>query len=464
MPPKSTNPKDPSLHHLPPQSLEAEESLISAILLDSDTFLDIIEILSPDDFYRKSHQIIFDIIEDLFDRNEPIDLVTVTNSLRNAGRLEKVGGAAYLASIIETVPVAPNVHHYAKIVHDKARLRRLIKNANDITKRCYEDPGPVDEIVDFAEASIFKISEDQTRPAFRPLGKILAHNFDTLEKRQENKTLLTGVPSGFAKLDNMTSGLQSSDLIILAARPSMGKTALALNIARNAAVESDVPVAFFSLEMSMEQLSLRMLCAEARVDSFRLRSGFSSESDWRDLTNAASVLSPAPIFIDDSPDISAMEIRAKARRLKLDKGLGLVVVDYLQLMRTRRQAERRDLEISEISRSLKILAKEISVPVVALSQLNRKLEERQDKRPQLADLRESGALEQDADVVAFIYRDEVYHPDKENNKGLAELIVAKQRNGPVGKVPLTFLHAYTRFEEAAESQYPNGYPGQGSAG
>ncbi len=448
---------DSTRHQLPPQSLEAEESLISAILLDSDTFLDIIEILSPPDFYRRAHQIIFETIEGLFDRNEPIDLVTVTNALRDSGRLESIGGAAYLASIIETVPAAPNIQHYAKIVHGKARLRRLIQKANEITKRCYEDPGPVDDIVDFAEASIFEIAEDQTRPAFRPLGKIFAHNFDTLEKQQDNKSLITGVPTGFSKLDSMTSGLQPSDLIILAARPSMGKTAFALNLARNAALEGEVPVAFFSLEMSMEQLSLRMLCSEARVDSFRLRTGFSSRSDWNDLTEAATRLSPAPIFIDDSPDISVMEIRAKARRLKLDKGLGLVIIDYLQLMRTRGQSERRDLEISDISRSLKILAKEISVPVIALSQLNRKLEERSDKRPQLSDLRESGALEQDADVVAFIYRDEVYHPDKEDNKGQAELIVSKQRNGPTGKVPMTFLHAYTRFEEAADMPLPDGY-------
>ncbi len=457
MPPESKNRTDPSLQSLPPQSLEAEESLISAILLDSDTFLDIIEILTPRDFYRRAHQIIFESIEGLFDQNEPIDLVTVTNSLRSTGKLEAVGGAAHLASIIETVPAAPNVQHYARIVHGKARLRRLIQKANEITKRCYEDPGPVDDIVDFAESSVFEIAEDQTRPAFRQLGKILAHNFDTLEKQQENKTLLTGVPTGYSKLDSMTSGLQPSDLIILAARPSMGKTAFALNMARNAAVDGGVSVAFFSLEMSMEQLSLRMLCSEAKVDSFRLRTGFSSPSDWSDLTDAASRLSPAPIYIDDSPDISVMEIRAKARRLKLDKGLGLVIIDYLQLMRTRGQSERRDLEISAISRSLKILAKEISVPVVALSQLNRKLEERQDKRPQLSDLRESGALEQDADVVAFIYRDEVYYPDKEDNKGQAELIVSKQRNGPTGKVPMTFLHAYTRFEEAATTPPPKTY-------
>ncbi len=457
MPSKSNIQNDLSLHHLPPQSLEAEESLISAILLDSDTFLEIIDTLSPQDFYRKAHRTIFEIIESLFDKNDPIDLVTVTNSLRNAGRLEEIGGAAYLASIVDTVPAAPNVHYYAKIVHDKARLRRLITKANAITKRCFEDPGPVDEIVDFAESAIFEIAGDQARPAFRTLGKILEQNFDTLEKRREDKSLITGVPSGYSSFDNMTSGLQGSDLIILAARPSMGKTALALNIARNAAVEAGIPVAFFSLEMSIEQLSMRMLCSEARVDSFTLRSGFSSPSDWQDLTDAASVLSPAPIFIDDSPDLSAMEIRAKARRLKMDKGLGLVIIDYLQLMRTRGQSERRDLEISEISRSLKILAKEIDVPVMALSQLNRKLEERQDKRPQLSDLRESGALEQDADVVAFIYRDEVYHQEKEDNKGKAELIIAKQRNGPVGKVPLTFLHAYTRFEEAAESQYPDGH-------
>lgn len=458
MPPKSRPQDDPSLHHLPPQSLEAEESLISAILLDSDTFLEIVETLSPEDFYRKAHKAIFEVIEKLFDNNDPIDLVTVTNALRDAGRLEEIGGAAYLASIVDTVPVAPNVHYYAKIVHDKARLRRLITKANAITKRCYEDPGPVDEIVDFAEAAIFEIAGDQARPAFRTLGKVLEHNFDTLEKRREDKALITGVPCGYDAFDKMTSGLQGSDLIILAARPSMGKTALALNFARNAAVDFGIPVAFFSLEMSIEQLSMRMLCSEARVDSFKLRSGFSSQSDWQDLTDAASVLSPAPIFIDDSPDLSAMEIRAKARRLKMDKGLGLVIIDYLQLMRTRGQSERRDLEISEISRSLKILAKEINVPVMALSQLNRKLEERSDKRPQLSDLRESGALEQDADVVAFIYRDEVYHQDKEDNKGKAELIIAKQRNGPVGRVPLTFLHAYTRFEDAADPRYASTPP------
>ncbi|RTZ98855.1 MAG: replicative DNA helicase, partial [Deltaproteobacteria bacterium] len=381
-----------------------------------------------------------------------------TNALRNAGQLEEIGGAAYLASIIDTVPAAPNVHYYARIVHDKARLRRLITKANAISRRCYEDPGPVDEIVDFAESAIFEIAGDQARPAFRTLGKVLEQNFDTLEKRREDKSLITGVPTGYSSFDNMTSGLQGSDLIILAARPSMGKTALALNMARNAAVDANVPVAFFSLEMSIEQLSMRMLCSEARVDSFKLRSGFSSPDDWKSLTDAASILTPAPIFIDDSPDLSVMEIRAKARRLKMDKGLGIVIIDYLQLMRTRGQSERRDLEISEISRSLKILAKEINVPVIALSQLNRKLEERHDKRPQLSDLRESGALEQDADVVVFIYRDEVYHQDEEDNKGKAELIIAKQRNGPVGKVPLTFLHAYTRFEESAESHYPAGQP------
>lgn len=439
--------KDPYLYHLPPQSLEAEESILSAILVDNNTLLEILEILSPEDFYRSAHQKIFSAISELFSRNEPVDLVTLTNILREHDRLEEIGGAAYLANLVDTVPLAVNAQYYAKIVYDKACLRRLIEKTNSIAKRCFEDRGDVDNVIDFAESSIFEISENKIRPAFYPIGKIIESNIDVLEERQGNRALVTGVATGFTKLDELTAGLQKSDLVILAGRPGMGKTALALNIAKNAAVDANIPVAIFSLEMSKEQLSFRMLSSEARIDSSRLRRGFISQDDWIKITDSAGVLSQAPIFIDDSPNITALEIRAKSRRLKMEKDIGLIIIDYLQLMKSRASAERRDLEISEISRSLKALAKELDLPVVALSQLNRKLEERSDKRPQLADLRESGALEQDADVVAFLYRDELYNKDENNpNKGKAELIVSKQRNGPTGFCILTFLDTYTRFE------------------
>jgi replicative DNA helicase len=449
--------QDPALYHVPPQSLEAEDSILAAILIDNETLLDIVEILSPEDFYKTSHRKIFGAITELFSRNEPIDLVTLSNLLKEQGQLENAGGAAYLAGLVDAVPVAANAEHYAKIIHDKACLRRLIEQSNAIVKKCYADRGKVDDVLDFAETAIFEISENKIKPAFYPLGKIIESNIDMLEERQGNKALITGVPTGFTKLDKLTAGLQSSDLFILAGRPSMGKTALGLNIARNATIEGNVPTAFFSLEMSKEQLSMRLLCAEARIDSSRLRSGFFSREDWVKITDAAGLLSEAPFYIDDSPDVTAMTIRAKARRLKMEKDLGLIFIDYLQLMRGGANIERRDLEISDISRSLKALAKELDLPVIALSQLNRKLEERSDKRPQLADLRESGALEQDADVVAFIYRDEVYNKDENNpNRGKAELIIAKQRNGPVGTVPLTFLGAYTRFENPALDMMPGG--------
>lgn len=439
--------KDPSLYHIPPQSLEAEESILSAVLIDNDTLLDVLEILSPADFYRSSHQKIFTAISELFSKNEPVDLVTLTNILRERGWLEDVGGATYLANLVDTVPLAVNAQHYARIIHDKACLRRLIEKTNAITQRCFEDRGDVDTVIDFAESSIFEITDNKIKPAFFPIGEIIESNIDSLEERQGKKALVTGVATGFTKIDELTAGLQKADLVILAGRPGMGKTALALNIAKNAAVDNNFPVAIFSLEMSKEQLSFRMLSSEARIDSSRLRRGFITQEDWIKITDAAGVLSQAPIFIDDSPNITVLEIRAKSRRLKREHEVGLIVIDYLQLMKGRASAERRELEISEISRSLKALAKELDVPVLALSQLNRKLEERSDKRPQLADLRESGALEQDADVVAFIYRDELYNRDENNpNKGKAEIILAKQRNGPTGVAMLTFLDMYTRFE------------------
>jgi replicative DNA helicase len=446
--------KDPSLHHLPPQNLEAEASLISAVLIDNSALLDILEILTPEDFYRSAHQRIFEAITELFTRNEPVDLVTLANILKEKGHLENIGGAAFLSKLVDTAPMAVNAAHYAKIVHDKANVRRLIAKSNQIVQRCFEDRGNVDDLLDFAEQSVFEIAENKSRKSFYPISALIEENIDKLEERQGNRTLITGVPTGFTDLDYLTSGFQPSDLIILAARPSMGKTAFALNMARNTAVETNTAVALFSLEMSKEQLSMRMLCAEARVDSHRLRGGFLSNEDWTNLTQAASVLSEAPIFIDDSPDLNSLDIRAKARRLKMDNKLGLIIIDYLQLMQGRRNIERRDLEISEISRSLKALAKELNVPVIALSQLNRKLEERTDKRPKLSDLRESGALEQDADVVMFIYRDEVYNRDEHNqNTGKAEIIVAKHRNGPTGDVHLAFIHASTRFENLARETF-----------
>ncbi|MDL2329269.1 replicative DNA helicase [Desulfosarcina sp. OttesenSCG-928-A07] len=437
---------------LPPQRIEAEESILSAILLDNTTLIDVLDILSADDFYKGAHQMIFSAVEALYAKSEPVDLVTLANILRERDQLEKVGGAAYLSTLVDVIPVAVNTRHYARIIHEKAILRRLILHSNAIATRCFEDTGDVDGVIEFAQSAVFEVSQGKNRPAFSPLSKIIETNIDQLEERQGNRTLITGIPTGFSRLDTLTAGMQNSDFIIIAGRPAMGKTAFALNIARNAAIESGMPVAIFSLEMSKEQLSMRMLCAEARVDASRIRSGFLNQEDWSRITEAAGTLTEAPIFIDDSPDISTMSIRTKSMRMKMDKGLGMVIIDYLQLMRGSVDSERRDLEISEISRSLKILAKELNIPVIALSQLNRKLEERSDKRPQLSDLRESGALEQDADLVAFIYRDEVYNRDENNpHRGTAEIILAKQRNGPTGVATLTFMGAYTRFENMAPS-------------
>jgi replicative DNA helicase len=441
---------DPWLQKVPPQNIEAEQSILSAILIENDTLPEVLEVLSAQDFYREAHREIFKAMVELFERNEPADLVTLTNFLKGRGQLEAVGGASYLAELVDTVPMAVNAAHYARIVQEKAVLRRLIEGAAGITARCFEDSGDVEEILDFAERSIFDISEKKIKPSFYALGDVLTETYKAVEDAYENKALVTGTPTGFQGLDEKTSGFQAGDLVVIAGRPSMGKTALALNMARNASLETGEPSAIFSLEMSKEQLSLRMLSAEARVDSSRMRGGFLTEKDLARINRAAGALYDLPIYIDDSPAISALEIRAKARRMKMERSLGLIIVDYLQLMRGRTTAERRELEISEISRSLKALAKELSIPVVALSQLNRKVEERTNKRPVLSDLRESGAIEQDADVIIFIYRDEVYNKENDQNKGVAELILAKQRNGPIGTVKLAFLEQYTRFEILAQ--------------
>ena len=442
---------DPALYKLPPQNVEAEQSILGGILLENHAINAAMEILGRDDFYSEAHRKIFAAILDMSEQNEPVDLITLSNALRNKNTLDSVGGTAYLASLVDNVPSAANVANYAKIVKEKAILRGLIGSATQIINSCYETGSDVDQVLDQAEHSIFEISEHKVRPSFIPLRDIIKDSFRSIEDLYSRKELITGVATGFDKLDDLTSGLQNSDLIIIAGRPSMGKTAFALNIAQNAALEGQTPVAVFSLEMSKEQLAFRLLAAEARVDSQRLRKGFLGETDWPKLTTAAGRLSDAPLFIDDTPAITVLEMKAKSRRLKADKGLGLIVVDYIQLMRgSGGFRDSREQEISEISRSLKALAKELSLPVIALSQLNRQVESRTNRRPQMADLRESGAIEQDADVIAFIYRDEVYNKSDDNpDKGVAEIIVAKQRNGPTDTVKLTFLEKFTRFENLA---------------
>jgi replicative DNA helicase len=436
---------------LPPQSLEAEQSVLGAVLLENNALLKCLDVINEGDFYRESHRRIFTTMLDLFDKGEAIDLVTVGEYLQRASGLEVVGGTSYLASLASQVPTAANVIYHAKIVREKALLRSLLRSSTDIASRVYEDAEEAEELLDFAEKSIFEISDKRIKSAFVSIKDVVKDSFKMIEDLYGRKETITGTPTGFSDLDEKTAGLQKSDLIIIGGRPSMGKTALALNMAQHLAVEHHEPVAIFSLEMSTPQLVMRLLCAEAKVDSARIRKGFVEKHEWHKLTNAAGRLHEAPIFIDDSANIGVLEMRAKARRLKMEHGLSLVVVDYIQLMRGRTNLERREQEISDITRSLKALAKELDVPVVGLSQLNRGVEMRTDKRPTLADLRESGAIEQDADVIIFLYRDSVYSKNREDRS--AELIVAKQRNGPTGTIKVTFLDKSTRFEDAAGDRY-----------
>lgn len=434
---------------VPPQNVEAERSVLGGVLIDRDAVSRVLEFLVPEDFYSEKHKLIFDAIISLYQKNEPADLVTVTNELRNSGKLEGAGGASYLSTLVDATPTAANIVHYGKIVHEKAILRRLISGATEIAEMGYDEgQTEVDNFLDHAEQIIFEVAQRKFKPSFYAVKDIVKDSFKAIEELYEKKELVTGVPTGFHELDRLTSGMQKSDLVIVAGRPSMGKTAFALSIVAHAAIDAGVPSAIFSLEMSKEQLVQRLLCSEAKVDAQKLRGGFLSESDWPKLTRAAGALSEADIFIDDTPAINVLEMRAKARRLQRDRGLGIVVVDYMQLMRGVGRVESREREISEISRSLKALAKELQVPVIALSQLNRAVENRQDRRPQLADLRESGSIEQDSDVVMFVYRDEVYNKETED-KGTAEIIIGKQRNGPIGKAKLAFINKYTRFENLA---------------
>ena len=444
----------PEINRLPPQNIEAEQSVLGAIILDNEALPKAIEALSPDDFYKEAHRRLYKSIIALFERNEPIDIVTLTDYLRKSDEIEAVGGISYLSYLANSIPTSANIRYHAKIVSEKSMLRALIRTATQITSEIYENSRDVDEVIDYAQKMIFDITDKRTKISFSPLKDVIKDTFKMIEHLYDKKEAITGVPSGFKDIDELTSGFQSGDLIIVGGRPGMGKTAFALNVAGYVAANMRETVAVFSLEMPKEQLALRMICAESGVNSSSVRKGFIGKQDWIKLTNAAGRLADAPIFIDDSSMLTVLEIRAKARRLKMEYGmLSLIVVDYLQLMRSMGKFERREQEISDISRSLKALAKELKVPVIALSQLNRAVEQRGEKRPTLADLRESGALEQDADVIIFLYRDEFYNKNNPSNKGKAELIVAKQRNGPTGIVNLTYLADSTKFVDFTDLSY-----------
>jgi replicative DNA helicase len=434
---------------VPPQNLEAEQSLLAGVLIDPESMNKVVDVVLPEDFYRDDHTRIFELMLDLYEKNEPIDIVTVSSAAKDKGILEKIGGVTYLNTLVDLMPTSANITQYAKMVREKALLRNLMKVSTEIIEKGYEVETNIDGYVDDAEKMIFQISERKYRPSFFAVRDLVMENVKTIERLFQKKQVVTGVPTGFVELDKLTSGLQPSDLIIVAGRPSMGKTALCLNIAQNAALAdgASMPVGIFSMEMSKEQLVMRLLSSESEVEFSKLRTGTLSQAEWPKLAQAADTLYKAPIFIDDSAALGVLDLRARARRLKKEHDLGLLIIDYLQLMRGRSNTggDRREQEISEISRFLKALAKELNIPVIAISQLNRMVEQRDNKRPRLSDLRESGAIEQDADVIMFIYRDEVY--DKESKfKGIAEIIIGKQRNGPTGEVQVTFLDKFTAFK------------------
>jgi replicative DNA helicase len=439
-----------------PHSLDAEKSVLGAILIHNEAFNHAAELIDAPDFFRDAHRRIFNSMVTLNERNDAIDFITLKEELARTGQLDEVGGPAYIASLADGVPRSANVEYYARIVKEKSTLRSLIASANKILAEAYVAEQEPDLLLDEAERAIFSIAEDRIRAGFVPLRDLVQGSFATIEKLQQTKGAITGVPSGFHDLDEMTTGFHPGDLVVVAARPSMGKTSFVLNIAQHVGTHTSMTVGFFSLEMSKEQLFMRLLTSEARIDAHRFRSGFLTEKDYTRLSHALGTLAEARVFIDDSASIGVLEMRAKARRLKAEHGLDVLIIDYLQLMQGRGRFESRQQEVSAISRSLKGLAKELSCPIIALSQLSRAPEGRTDHRPQLSDLRESGAIEQDADVVFFIYRPEVY--DKEETRpedeGVAEIIIGKQRNGPIGSVKLSFLNQYTRFENYAAGSPP----------
>lgn len=434
------------LGKIPPNDVEAEQAAIGSMLTDRDAVISAIEVLKEEDFYREDNKTIYEAILNLYNRSEPIDIITLKAELTSMGMFDKIGGLEYIVGLPEKVPTTANVEKYISIVKEKSELRRLIKAANEIIEQGYDPTENIDDIMNSAEKKIFNIMQDKDQKSYSPIKDVLIDAFTELEQLYNQKQHITGVPTGFIDLDYKTAGLHNSDLILIAARPAMGKSAFALNIATNAALKAKVPAVLFSLEMSKEQMVNRILCSEAMVDSNKVRTGKIDDDDWIKLADTMGDLSEAPIYIDDTPGISINEIRAKCRKLKLEKNIGLVVIDYLQLVQgsSKRAQGSREQEISEISRSLKILAKEINVPVIALSQLSRAPEQRPDHRPMLSDLRESGAIEQDADIVMFLYRDDYYNEDSED-KGLAEVIVAKHRAGSTGTVKLVWLGNYTKF-------------------
>ena len=444
---------------IPPQNIEAERSVLGSVLLDKEAILKIVDIVTPEDFYEDRHAIIYASMLDLFEKREPIDIVTLSESLETKSKLSEIGGSSYLAEVVNETPSAANIVHYAGICRDKAVLRRLIGASVQISELGYEEDSELSETLDRAEQSLFSISQKFLKNKFVPIKDALADAFDRIDKMHKDKDsgALRGVPSGFKDLDGKTAGFQKSDLIILAARPSMGKTSFALNLAENAAINEKIPVGIFSLEMSKEQLIERLISSQAGVDSWKLRTGNLSDEDFPKIGYAMGVLSEAPMFIDDSAGGNIMEIRAKARRLQMEHGLGLIIIDYLQLMEGHRHSSdgNRVQEISEISRSLKGLARELDVPIIALSQLSRAVEHRDNKRPQLSDLRESGSIEQDADVVMFLYRDEYYNPESDR-KGITEILIRKHRNGPTGEAELYFNPSQMRFADLEKKRDDDG--------
>ncbi len=442
---------------LAPQSREAEQAVLGGLLLDSRAWDRVADRLTAEDFYRREHQLLFRAVAQLNGNARPVDVVTVAEQLGGED-LAFIGGLDYLAALAENTPSAANIGAYADIVRERALIRRLIETVNEIGDKAYRPDGrSAAELLDYAERAVFAITEVGNRSGgFRPLKSLLTAAVDRIDALFRSNSTITGVPTGFDDLDGMTSGLQPGDLVVVAGRPSMGKTAFALNMAEHAAVGAKAPVAIFSLEMPGEQLAMRLMSSLGRINAQRLRTGKLHDEDWPRLTSAVGMLAEAPIYIDDTPALTPLELRARSRRLMREHGLGLVIVDYLQLMQSSESTENRATEISAITRALKSLAKELHVPVIALSQLNRALEQRPNKRPVMSDLRESGAIEQDADVILFIYRDEVYNPESED-RGTAEIIVGKQRNGPIGQVRLTYLGEYTRFENFAPAAYAGPY-------
>ncbi|KMK77933.1 replicative DNA helicase [Alkalihalobacillus pseudalcaliphilus] len=429
----------------PPQNIEAEQAVLGAIFLEDSALVTATERLQPEDFYRASHQRIYEIMLDLAEKGEPVDLVTITAELQDRQWLDDVGGVSYLADLSNAVPTAANVEYYSRIVEEKSVLRRLIKVATHIAAEGYQSDDEVDAILDDAEKTILDVAQRKNTSAFVTIKDVLVETYENIEMLQNQKGDITGIPTGFLELDKMTAGFQRNDLIIVAARPSVGKTAFALNIAQNVATKTSENVAIFSLEMGASQLVQRMLCAEGNIDAQRMRTGALTSEDWQKLTMAMGSLAKAGIYIDDTPGIKVGEIRAKCRRLKQESGLGMIMIDYLQLIQGNgRSGENRQQEVSEISRTLKGIARELEVPVIALSQLSRGVESRQDKRPMMSDIRESGSIEQDADIVAFLYRDDYYDKESEN-QNIIEIIIAKQRNGPVGTVELAFVKEYNKF-------------------